>query len=232
MKLYNVSCAVTFSCAGQKVERSGEIVVDANRRDDDHRDNGRLQQRQNDREEHAQRRRAIDDGGLIDLSRDGRHERAEDQGREGHGECDFDHDQAEERLVETKPLQKKDRRHDGRRDDESGKHDRTGNRRHPITAALHHEGDERREQDDQRHRAHGQEGAVPQRQKHAVVAKCQDLPDVLDQLKLARPAELEEGSLLARLGSGQENEHKRHDKDDADDNESCSIYPDTRNELA
>jgi hypothetical protein len=34
--------------AGQKVERPDEIVVDAHRRGDDHRHNGRLQQRQND----------------------------------------------------------------------------------------------------------------------------------------------------------------------------------------
>ena len=83
--------------------------------------------------------------------------------------------------------------------------------------ALHHKGDQCGEQDDQRHRAHGQERTVPQRQEHTIVAKCHDFPDVLEQLKLARPTELEEGSLRARLGGSQKNEYERHDKNDAND---------------
>ena len=107
---------------------------------------------------------------------------------------DFDHDQAQERLVEANPLQQEDRRHDGWRNDESREHDRTDSRRHPIGAALHHEGDEGREQNDQGHRTHGQQQAVTQRQEHAVIAKCDDILDIRDQLPLAWPTKLEEAA--------------------------------------
>lgn len=64
-----------------------------------------------------------------------------------------------------------------------------------------------------------QECTIPQRTKHAVIAERQHPADVLKKLKLARPAELEQGCLRASLGNRQENECKGHYKNDADDDQ-------------
>src|SRR5919108_2386129 len=130
-------------CTRQEVERTGEIVVDAERGGYDHCDDDWLQKRQNNRKEYVQRRRAIYDGSLIEFPRDRRHKGTEDQDRKGHGIGDLYHNQAEKSLVDPEPLQKEDRRHNGWWNDQPCQHDRTDDRRHPILTSLQHEGDKR-----------------------------------------------------------------------------------------
>ncbi len=97
------------------------------------------------------------------------------------------------------PLQKENSWHNGRRDNQPGKHDRTDNRSGAIGTALHDKGNKRREQHDQGHRPDGDERTVPQSSEHASITKLDHVADVLEQLKFARQTELEERRLGTRF---------------------------------
>jgi hypothetical protein len=67
--------------------------------------------------------------------------------------------------------------------------------------------------------------------KHTVVAKHHDFPQVLEELKLAGPTELEEGSFWARLGGRQKDKYERDDKHDTENNQRDGIDPGTGNKF-
>ena len=224
-KLNSVSWTVALSFPGQEVQRVDEVVVDGDRQDDDHRDDGRPQQREDDAQVQPERRRAIHECGLIELPRDDRHEGHEDEDGKGHRECDLDQDEPRQRLEEPECLEQEDRRHDGRRDDQSGEEERTDERRDPIPPSLDHEGDQRRQDDRDRDRRDRQDQAVAERRDHDAVPLTQHGLDILDDLPVGRPSEIEGRSLGLGLRRGHDDEDERHDEHDEGDRQRDDVDP-------
>ena len=114
-------------------------------------------------------RRAVDDGGLVELPRDGRHEGPEDEHREGQDERDLDEDEPEQRLEEAQPLQHVDRRARAPAGGSGPASSRAADERRPRgragAAARSRPSPPARTM--RRHRGDGQDDAVPERRDDA-----------------------------------------------------------------
>ena len=215
-KLNSVSWTVAFSSPGRKYERVGEVVEDGHRLDDDHRDRHRLQQREDDAEEDAQRAGAVDRGRLVELARDRGDEGAEEQNREGEPEGDLDQDHALQGLEQAELLENPDGRDDCRRDDQAAEDDHVGDLGPAARAALEDVGDHRREHDHDGDAGHRDDRAVDEGGDQHVVARLDRLAEVVDQHPVGRQRELELPRLGLRLGRREQDEDERHEEDHAD----------------
>ena len=209
----------------QEVQRVDEVVVDGDRQDDDHRDDGRPQEREDHAPVQPERRRAIHECGLVELPRDGRHEGHEDEDGKGHREGDLDEDESRQRLEEPECLEQEDRRHHGRRDDQSGEEESTDERRDPIPPSLDHEGDHRREDDRDRDRRDRQDQAVAERGDHDAVPLTQHGLEILDDLPVGRPGEIEGRSLGLGLRRCHDDEDERDDEHEEGDRQRDEVDP-------
>src|SRR5215212_4506091 len=198
----------------QEVQRVLEVVVDDHRLEDDHRHDDRAQYGEDDPEEDLYGPGPVDDCGFIKFPRDCRDEGAEEKDAEWQPEGDLHEDQSGHGFEQADGLQHPDGRHNRRWHDQTGQDEDVDHAAGGAGPALPDVGDHGAEDDQGGDAGHSEDHAVDKGDDHQIVASRQSLCQVVEQLEVLRPGELQRVRSGDVLGRNHEDEEERHHEEE------------------